>query len=126
MEMSEKELARLSAQKKLYAMLGMAQKAGKLASGEFSTEKAVKEGHAGLVIIAGDASENTKKMFRNMCAYYRVPCCCFSDKETLGGRIGKEFRASLAVKDAGMAKAVCSYLETLEIDFEGSGGIAQE
>ena len=126
MERSEKEPVRLTAEKKLYAMLGMAQKAGKLASGEFSTEKAVKEGHARLVVVAGDASENTKKMFRNMCAYYQVPCCSFSDKETLGERIGKEFRASLAIKDAGMAKAVCRYLEKLKIDFEGSGGIAQE
>ncbi len=32
--------------KKVYAMLGMAMKAGKVASGEFSTEKSVKGGLA--------------------------------------------------------------------------------
>ena len=43
-------------------MIGLAQKAGKVASGEFSTEKAVKTGKAYTVIVADDSSDNTKKM----------------------------------------------------------------
>ena len=50
---------------RVLSMLGIAAKAGSVASGEFSTEKAVKEGRAYLVIVAQDASDNTKKMFRN-------------------------------------------------------------
>ena len=46
-------------QDKALAMIGLAQKAGKIVSGEFATEKAVKTGKAALVIVAGDASENT-------------------------------------------------------------------
>jgi len=38
-------------------MLGLSAKAGNVASGEFSTEKAVKEGKAHLVIVAGDDSD---------------------------------------------------------------------
>ena len=45
-------------------MLGIATKAGKTVTGEFSTEKAVKEGSAYLVVVAGDASNNTKKKFK--------------------------------------------------------------
>ncbi len=48
---------------KVLSMLGIAAKAGSVASGEFSTEKAVKEGRAWLVIVASDASENTQKIF---------------------------------------------------------------
>ena len=44
-------------QDKALAMIGLAQKAGKIVSGEFATEKAVKTGKAALVIVAGDASE---------------------------------------------------------------------
>ena len=44
-------------------MISLATKAGKTASGEFSTEKEVKTGYAELVIVATDASENTKKKF---------------------------------------------------------------
>ena len=58
---------------RVLSMLGIAAKAGSVASGEFSTEKAVKEGRAYLVIVAQDASDNTKKMFRNMTDFYQVP-----------------------------------------------------
>lgn len=87
-------------------MLGIAAKAGSVASGEFSTEKAVKDGKAYLVIVASDASENTQKMFRNMTDFYQVPMYVYSDKETLGHFIGKEFRASLAVKNEGLARSI--------------------
>ena len=44
-------------------MLGIAAKSGNVVSGEFSTEKSVKSGKSFLVIVADDASENTKKKF---------------------------------------------------------------
>ena len=91
---------------KAYGMIGMAMKAGTLVSGEFATEKAVKSGKAALVIVSESASENTKKKFRNMCDYYQVPICFFGEKEELGHAIGKQFRASLAVTDEGLAKAI--------------------
>ena len=46
---------------KILSMLGLAKKAGKLAGGEFSVEKAVKSGRAAVVIVAADASQNTHK-----------------------------------------------------------------
>ena len=87
-------------------MIGLATKAGKTASGEFSTEKAVKTGKAYLVVVSEEASDNTKKMFTNMCTYYRVPICFFGKKDELGHHMGKEMRASLAVLDEGFAKAL--------------------
>ena len=52
-----------------------------------------------------------KKMFSNMCTYYKVPIHFFSDKESVGHAIGKEFRASLAVLDEGFAKTIEKYFE---------------
>ena len=91
---------------KVLWMLGIAAKAGGVASGEFSTEKAVKDGRAYLVIVAADASENTKKNFRNMTDFYEVPMYLYGDKEILGHFIGKEFRASLAVTNEGLAHSI--------------------
>ena len=42
---------------KVLSLLGLATKAGKIASGEFSTEKSVKSGKGFLVLVAADASE---------------------------------------------------------------------
>ena len=92
--------------KKILSMIGLATKAGKTVSGEFSTEKSVKSGKGFLVLVAGDASENTKKKFRNMCEFYEVPIYFLSDKESLGRAMGKEFRACLAVQDGNFAKAI--------------------
>jgi len=95
-------------------MLGIATKAGKTVTGEFATEKAVKEGTASLVIVAGDASDNTKKKFRNMCDYYQVTIKVFADKVALGNACGKEFRASLAVTDVGLANAVVKQIDSYD------------
>lgn len=97
--------------KKILNLLGLATKAGKTASGEFMTEKAVKSGRAGLVLVSEDASANTRKMFLNMCTYYEVPMYVFGKKEELGHAMGKELRASLAVVDDGFSKALKRELE---------------
>ena len=100
---------------KALSLISLATKAGKTKSGEFLTEQEVKEGRACLVIVAGDASDNTKKKFQNMCDFYEVPIYFYADKDTLGHAMGKEFRASLAVIDAGLAAGIKKHLET-EID----------
>lgn len=98
-------------QNKVLSLLGLSARAGKLASGEYSAETAVKSGKAALVLIAEDASANTKKLFRDKCSFYEVPIYEFGTKEVLGHAIGKELRASIAVLDEGLANAVISHLE---------------
>ncbi len=95
---------------KLLNLIGLATKAGKTASGEFSTERAIKTRKARLVIISEDASDNTRKSFTNMCTYYKVPVYCFGGKGELGHAMGKELRSSLAVTDEGLARAIVKQL----------------
>ena len=99
--------------KKILSLFGLAARAGKIASGEFQTETAVKSGTAFLVVVAEDASENTKKLFSDKCSFYNVPIITLGTKEELGHSIGKEFRASLAVLDEGFASAVMKKIESL-------------
>lgn len=96
---------------KVLSLVGLATKAGRTAGGEFSTEKAVKEGRAFLVIVSAEGSENTQKKFRDKCAYYHVPLVIYGTKEELGAAMGKEFQASLAVLDEGFSKAIEKELE---------------
>lgn len=98
-------------QDKVLSMISLATKAGKTVSGEFSVEKAVKEKKAVLVVVSEEASDNTKKMFKNMCNHYKVPVYFYGTKEALGHFIGKEYRASLAVTDNGLAHSVIRQLE---------------
>lgn len=100
---------------KIYSLLGLAVRSRNAVSGEFAVEKAVKSGRARLVILSGDASDNTVKKFGNMCSYYEVPMFRYGTKEELGHAMGKEVRASLAVTEEGFAKSIRKCLEESEV-----------
>ena len=106
--------ARLKQKDKVLSLIGLAMKAGRCTSGEMMTESETKSGRARLVIIASDASENTKKKFRDMCKFYEVPIYIYGDKDTLGHAMGKEFRASLAILDEGFADGILKALKNRE------------
>lgn len=99
---------------KVFSLIGLATRARKVVSGEFSTERAIKGFEACLVIVAEDASENTKKLFSDKCSFYEIPNFVFGTKEELGHAMGKEIRASLAVTDEGFADAICKLLDETE------------
>ena len=94
------------ARDKVLSLISLATKAGRCACGEFMTESEVKSGRATLVVVAEDASDNTKKKFRDMCEFYEVPIIVYGDKDTLGHAMGKQFRASLAILDEGFTKGI--------------------
>ena len=96
------------ARDKVLSLISLATKAGRCASGEFMT----KSGRSSLVVVAEDASDNTKKKFRDMCKFYKVPMIVYGDKDTLGHAMGKQFRASLAILDEGFAKGILKELKS--------------
>ena len=95
---------------RVLSLIGLAERSRNVVSGEFGSDKAIKEHKAELVIVGCDASDNTKKAFRNSCEYYRVPYYEYSTKEELGHGMGKELRAVLAITDSGFAKSIIKLL----------------
>lgn len=91
---------------KIHSLLGLAMRAGKLVSGEDTTLMELKKNRLCLVIVADDASNNTKKLFNDKSSYRKVECICFSNKEGLGISIGKDSRAVVGIKDIGFAKKI--------------------
>ena len=102
----------------ILSLVGLAKKAGKIAAGEYQTEQAVRCHEAHLVIVSVEASENTKKKFRNMCTFYDVPVYFYGGKVELGTAIGCEFRASLAVLDEGLSRSI---EKKLQMELDGAG-----
>lgn len=98
--------------------LGMAMRAGKLITGEETVLKAVRAGKASLVLVAGDASDNTKKKFRDKCASYGVAIAEAYDRVQIGQAIGKEMRVLIAVTDQGFAKMIQNQLsDQAEVEY---------
>ena len=75
---------------KLHSLLGLAMRAGKLVSGEDGTMLDLKKNKLNLVIVATDASNNTKKLFKDKSSFRKVNYIELSTKDGLGMSIGKD------------------------------------
>lgn len=100
--------------RKIYSLLGLCKRAGKIAGGEVATIEAIRGKKAFLVIVAEDASANTKKKFHNSAAFYEIPIIEFGTKSDLGRAIGEEIRAVLAVTESGFAKKLSMLAEQIQ------------
>ena len=100
---------------KIYSFLGLATRAGKVVSGDDSTLLDLKKGNIKLIIVAKDASENTKKLFKDKASYRNIPYVYFSNKLQLGYAIGKAPRATLGLKDINFANKILELMEMPKI-----------
>jgi len=87
-------------------MLSLSQRAGKIAVGERKCEMALQSGDAALVIIASDASDNTKKKFEQKTFFYETKCLETGTKEEIGSAIGRDGISVVALKDQKMADQI--------------------
>ena len=83
--------------------LGLAQKAGKLASGDYAVRSALKNGKAKLLLVAADAAENSKKDMYFMADTPVVECLT---RDELGWAIGKAKRTAVVVLDNSFANMI--------------------
>jgi ribosomal protein L7Ae-like RNA K-turn-binding protein len=93
------------------SFLGLANRAGKLISGEELTVKQIQKGNAKLVLLSADASQNTMKKITDKCNSYEVPIKIVENRYLLGQAIGKEARVVVAVLDVGFAKKLKQMLD---------------
>jgi ribosomal protein L7Ae-like RNA K-turn-binding protein len=101
---------------KVVQYLGLAQRAGKMVTGEELVIQAIRHKQVKLVVLAGDASDNTRKKIQDKCASYQVPLRIYGDRNLLGSSLGKEQRVTLGVKDSGFAQEL---LKLIDIPNEG-------
>ncbi|MBS4217710.1 YlxQ family RNA-binding protein [Bacillus sp. FJAT-49711] len=98
-------------QEKWMSLLGLANRARKIISGEELVVKEIKNGRAKLVLISKDASSNTSKKIQDKCTYYDVPFRFVESREKLGHAIGKDERVVVAILEDGFAKKLTSMLD---------------
>ena len=95
-------------------MIGLAKRAGKVATGEFLCDKAIKNGQSRLIIIATDISENSKKAICDACNYYKVPYVLYGTGDELGRFTGTGHRVVVSVNDDNFKNAILSKLERID------------
>lgn len=96
---------------KIFGMLGLARRAGKLIYGSDAAVNAVRSGKAKAVILAADASDRTKKLMRNKCASFGTPLFeVEAGCEELGKKLGKSGISVLGISDINFAKAIINLI----------------
>jgi len=105
-EKLKKELAAMAHPDKVYSLVGLARKAGMLAVGQHSVERALKIQQARLVLLAEDASQNTRKKFTELAAKRGIPLRTYGKKTEWGHWMSREETAVLAILHDGFARAI--------------------
>lgn len=93
---------------KIYSMLGIARKGGKISIGYDVTCLDVQKNNSILVMIASDASEKTKKNIQYVCDKYNSKYIEYGEKELLGQCLGKKMVSVLSINDENIVSYVLS------------------
>ena len=91
---------------KIYGLLGLTAKAGKVIFGTESCEEAIFKKKVKLIIVAEDSSERTIKYFKNKCEKNNIDFYIFGKKEELSKAIGKINKTVIGIKDKNLAGAI--------------------
>lgn len=99
---------------KIFSMLGLCMKAGKLAYGSDMVEEKIKYKKVSLLIIAEDASENTKEKFKNIANQNDIKIYFCSNIAELSQKVGKENKAVFGIMDKNFAEKINKLFEELK------------
>jgi len=92
------------------SLLGLANRARKVTTGEELVLKEVRGGQAKLVLLAADAGAATRKKVTDKCTSYQVPYLEVADRTILGQALGNDARVVVSVNEAGFAKKLTELL----------------
>lgn len=91
------------ANNKIAFALGLAQKAGQAASGDYAVRSALKSGKAKLLLVATDAAPNSKKDMYYLAELAGVQVLEVLTRDELGWAVGKAKRTAIAITDNNFA-----------------------
>ena len=100
---------------KIYGLLGLARRAGKISFGTESSKYTIERKKAKLVIVAEDSSDRTKKNFKDLCEKFNVQIRIVGTIEDLSKSIGQINKAVLVIKDENFAKELIKRIDGGEI-----------
>ncbi len=95
-------------------LLGLAARAGAIVPGTERVREAVHAGEARLVLVAGDASENTRAKLIPLLQARGVPHALAYDRARLGAAIGRAPLGAVGVSDASFARRLRELLTESE------------
>lgn len=100
---------------KIYGLIGLARRAGKVSFGTESSKEEIKKGKAKLVLIAEDCSKKTQKNMEELAKMYQVPVRIVGTIEDLSQSIGQENKVIIVIKEENFAKEILKRIDGGEL-----------
>lgn len=100
---------------KVYRLLGLATRAGKIAFGTESVLDTITRKKAKLVIIACDAADRTKKNIERVALENNTKVREFGTIELISKYIGKDNKAIVAIKDVNFSNEMIKIIDGGEV-----------
>lgn len=98
-------------EERIASYLALANKAGKIITGTDMVTDAIRRNNAGLVIVAGDVSDDIGKKIVFLAARNSIPCCNVLTRDRLGSLVGKGLRSSVAIPPGDFATVLLKEIE---------------
>ncbi len=101
---------------KILNLIGLARRAGHVASGDAAVRGVIQRGGARLVVISEDAAERTREAFGRLARDAGIPLVFYGTRESLGGILGKPIRSVVAITDENFAQGIVKAMERGEVN----------
>ena len=100
--------------KRVFGMLGLAMKAGKVVIGTEQVIAYLQKRKLYLVLVSGNASEGTKNKMRFKCEFYKVPSLELTvSTDELGRLLGKTYTSAVVgITDENFSNAIVKILNS--------------
>ena len=96
---------------KVYGLLGLARRAGKISFGTESSIETIQKGKAKLVIVTTDSSDRTKNNFEELSKKFNVEFRIFGTIENLSKSIGQNNKAVIVIKDKNFSNEIVKKID---------------
>lgn len=97
---------------RVFSLIGLAQKAGKVSSGTMAAKTSLIRKRARLLVVSHDISPGTLDGLLKICAKNKIPGICYGTKNELGSSVGKAYRVALTINDQSIASAVIQAIKS--------------
>jgi len=95
----------------VYRLLGLARRAGAVAPGTEAVRRAIREGEAQLLLMAGDASSVQLDKIRTTLHDRPIPQVTLGDRNALGAAVGLAALSAVAVTNRSLADQLIAELD---------------
>ena len=100
--------------RKIFNLIGIAQRAGKTSSGTMAARNSLIRNKACILLMSEDIAQNARESLVKVCVKQNIPWLMLGSRYELGNSIGKAYRVALTINDSGMANAIVKAIEAVE------------